>query len=137
MARLAQFALIFPVFALASCAAHKLIQPTKVSDIRLDLEHCPVHDELLIQATNSVDSERGSYAYSYYEIRRALFPCAFDDPHSVGEMAMVTYCPKCRAAKEKYLRDSQPMTQEESWDQDVDEFIDRQRRELDAEYSKE
>ena len=105
MARLAQLALMLTLVAFGSCATQKAIRPAKISDIRLDIERCPVHDELLIEATNSVDLERGSYMPSYYKIRRALFPCAFDDPYSDGEMAMVTYCPKCRAAKNKYLRD--------------------------------
>lgn len=137
MERLTQFALMLPLFAFASCAAHQAVQPKKIPDLRGDIERCPVHGELLIEATNRVDFERGSYMYSHYQIRKALFPCAFDDPHSVGKMAIVTYCPKCRAAKRKYLRDSRAMTQEEIRNQDVDEFIERQRRELDAEYSNE
>lgn len=139
MPRLAQLALILTLLTIGSCTTQKEIRPAIISDIRLDIERCPVHDEPLIEATNSVDFERGSYMPSYYKIRLALFPCAFDDPYSEGEMAKVTYCSKCRAAKNMYLLDSQRTNREEKWtqDQDVDGLIERQRHELDFQDSKE
>ncbi|ADG66430.1 hypothetical protein Plim_0582 [Planctopirus limnophila DSM 3776] len=139
MPRLAQLALILTLLTIGSCTMQKEIRPAIISDIRLDIERCPVHDEPLIEATNSVDFERGSYMPSYYKIRLALFPCAFDDPYSEGEMAMVTYCSKCRAAKNMYLLDSQRSNREEKWtqDQDVDGLIERQRHALDFQDSKE
>lgn len=138
MARLAQLALILTLLTISSCTKQKEIRPAIISDIRFDIERCPVHDEPLIEATNSVDFERGSYIPSCYKIRLALFPCAFDDPYSEGEMAMVTYCSKCRAGKSIYLLDLQRTNREEKWtqDQDVDGLIERQHRELDSQHSK-
>lgn len=135
------------VILIASCSIPEGNPPQdEIKDARLDVERCAVHDELLIQSVQRVDWERGQYYPSYWKIRSALFPCAYDDPESQGDLALVTYCPKCRAAKARYLKDDdQPFPQLElfgkdderlwrQYRQDLDAFIARHRREVDGEY---
>lgn len=133
MTCLSRLSVALLLVVLGSCAAYEPNQPVEIADIRTDIERCPAHDELLIEATNRVDFERGQFMPPYYDIRKALFPAAYDDPFSVGELARVTYCPKCRAAKQKYLRDTRDMSNAEFQSLDLDAFLERQRRELDAE----
>ncbi len=135
MARLPFLTSWCALFAFASCDAIQRYQAPTIVDMRTDLERCPVHDDLLVEAVNRVDFERGSSWIQYHEIRRALFPAAFDDPHSVGEMAQVTYCPTCRAAKAKFARDTQGMSSDEFLSLDIDQFVQCQRQELDAQLS--
>ncbi|MCA9179282.1 MAG: hypothetical protein KDB14_32710, partial [Planctomycetales bacterium] len=61
MARFKHILLTFLLLMSYSCAAHVPVQPKTITDLRLGDERCSVHDEALIEATNSVDFERGSY----------------------------------------------------------------------------
>ena len=151
MARLIQPLVVFSLVLSVSCVIPPRPRPprkarqSQIEDLVVDdVERCPVHDETLLVSLDSVDWERGSYCPSYYKIRSALFPCAFDDPLSDGDLAMVAYCPICRAAKAKFLKAEEcpepPMHLfgedgfHERWQQDIDAFIARQRKELEDEY---
>lgn len=142
--------LILTLIFFVSCATSETKpSPGRIEDLRLKIDCCPVHNEPLIESIESVDMERGSYMPEYYQIRSELFPCAYDDPHSVGEPARVTFCPKCRFAKARYLKDkNQPEPPWELFGKDeeeffkqrksrVDAFVARHRRELEEHYQKE
>jgi len=133
MARSLQCLSCVAVVFIASCATPAADAPDdEIEDVRLNITHCPVHNELLIETVQPVDWERGQYAPSYWTIRSALFPCAFNDPHSWGDIALVTFCPKCRAAKAKFLNEDMPLPNQE----ELDAFVARHRRELDAEFAR-
>lgn len=122
----------------------------QVVDWRIDVDRCPVHDELLLEDQQPVSDGHVSYDPSYYKIRDALFPCAYDDVYRLGydsDTALVKFCPKCRFAKKKCNRDNNPPRHwrefagnadgfHEAWQREVDTFIARQQRELDEEYPK-
>ena len=150
MVRATRLLTVLLILLVASCVEPKINPPQNgIQDIRLDIKRCPVHDEMLIESVQSVNLSRGQYLYPHHEFRAALFPCAYDDPHSLGELARVTYCPKCRFAKAKYVNDeNQPSLPHELllgedneevrkwWLQAIDAFIARHRRELEQEYGK-
>ncbi|QGQ31737.1 hypothetical protein [Gimesia maris] len=84
-----------------------------IADLRVDQDRCHIHNEQLKEDINSVedfngtDFNRVSYFFNYTEVRRELFPYAFDDQgdETGNGVALVKYCPRCRAAKQQFVAD--------------------------------
>lgn len=145
-----RFHIVLLLVTLASCAVPQRETTKQVVDWRIDASRCPVHDELLLEDRQPVSDGHASYDPSYYKIRDALFPCAYDQLYQLGssaDEALLNYCPKCRFAKSKYNRDDNPPRHwrefvgdadgfEQAWQNELDAFIARQQRELEKEYAK-
>ena len=140
MARaLKQLLLLWLAFCTA-CGTLPFPRPEdEIADYRFKLDRCPVHDELLVESVGHVSkSERVQATYS--KVREQLYPCVCEDSVSYGDPALITYCPKCRAAKAKVMADSERVpdwwdfagADEEplgkSYQEAIDAFIVRHRR---------
>ena len=86
----------------------------EIADLRVDEDRCHVHDEQLqedinpVEHFNGTDYNRVSYTFQYTRVQRELFPYAFDDQgyKSSHSVALVKYCPSCRAAKQQFVADT-------------------------------
>ncbi|HCO24549.1 MAG: hypothetical protein CME31_25340 [Gimesia sp.] len=84
-----------------------------IADLRVDQDRCHIHNEQLKEDINPVENFNGkdfnrvSYTFDYTEVWRELFPYAFDDQsdETGNGVALVKYCPGCRAAKEQFVAD--------------------------------
>lgn len=128
---------------LSSCASLRSPSAEEIVDLRTEVERCPLHDELLPEDEQPISNGHQSFDGSYYRLRDALFPMDNQDLHMLGTSgtALVSYCPKCRFAKAKCNRDESPprlavyaIVDPDGYEQEMIAFIERQRRELDAEY---
>ena len=122
----------------SSCGLREPVNP-QISDHRVGLSDCPVHDEALIETTQMVNEARVSEHPLYWQLRDALFPAAFT-PSADGEMAQIKYCRSCRIAKALCENDegyealysmmSLDDASQAAQDRQVDAFIARQRQQL-------
>lgn len=57
---------------------------------------------------------------------RTFTPLAYDDPSSVGDLALVRYCPQCRTAKAEFLDDENAPSNQLEWREATEAYIVRE-----------